>query len=112
MELYKATKSPMAAEALTRIRQLYRIERDIRGRSAEERRIERQARAGPILNALHVWLIDTLTRPRRKERWASRCNIRSIVGKRCVAIAMTGASKSTTWLPSARCADRPLAAKT
>jgi hypothetical protein len=54
MELYKATKSPMAAEALTRIRQLYRIERDIRGRSAEERRIERQARAGPILNALHV----------------------------------------------------------
>jgi hypothetical protein len=53
MDLYKATKSPVAAEALTRIRQLYRIEREIRGRSEQERRIERQARAGPILDALH-----------------------------------------------------------
>jgi hypothetical protein len=87
MELYKATKSPMAAEALTRIRQLYRIECDIRGRSAEERRIERQARAGPILNALHVWLIDTLARTSKKgtlgvapqyplNRWEALCRYR------------------------------------
>jgi transposase len=54
MDLYKATNSPVSAEALTRIRQLYRIEREIRGQSAEERRIERQARAGPILEALHT----------------------------------------------------------
>jgi transposase len=62
MYLYKATKSPVAAEALTRIRQLYRIETDIRGRSAEERRIDRQARAGPILEALYAWLADTVAR--------------------------------------------------
>lgn len=53
--------------ALLRIRELYRIEREIRGRSAEERRIERQARAGPILDALHGWLTDTLTRTSKKE---------------------------------------------
>jgi len=95
MDLYNATKSPVAAEALTRIRQLYRIERELRGRSAEERRIERQARAGPILTALHAWLSDTLCKTSRKgtlglallyplNRWD------------CVATAMTGASRSTT----------------
>jgi transposase len=66
MELYKATKSPKAAEALMQIRRLYRIEREIRGRSAEERRIERQARAGPILDALHTWLNATLAQTSKK----------------------------------------------
>jgi transposase len=86
-ELYRATKSPKAAEALVQIRQLYRIEREIRGRSAEERRIERQARAGPIIDALHGWLIDTLARTSKKgtlgvalqyplNRWESLCRYR------------------------------------
>jgi transposase len=87
MDLFKATKSPVAAEALTRIRHLYRIEREIRGRSAEERRIERQARAGPILTALHAWLTDTLNKTSRKgtlglalqyplNRWEALCRYR------------------------------------
>jgi transposase len=87
MELYKATKSPMAAEALTRIRQLYRIEREIRGRSAEERRIEPQARAGPVLSALRARLTDTMSKTSRKgtlglalayplNRWESLCRNR------------------------------------
>ncbi len=87
MDLYKATNSPVAAEALTRIRQLYRIEREIRGRSAEARRIERQARAGPILAALHAWLIDMLSKTSRKgtlglalqyplNRWEALCRYR------------------------------------
>jgi transposase len=59
-------EAPKAAEALVQIHQLYRIEREIRGRSAEERRIERQTRAGPILDALHSWLIDTLARTSKK----------------------------------------------
>jgi transposase len=86
-DLYRATKSPMAAEALMRIRELYRIERETRGRSAEERRIERQARAGPILDALHGWLTDTLTRTSKKgtlgvvlqyplNRWEALCRYR------------------------------------
>jgi transposase len=87
MDLYKATSSPVAAEALTRIRQLYRIEREIRGRSAQERRIERQARAGPILAALHAWMTDMLGLTSRKgtlglalqyalNRWAALCRYR------------------------------------
>jgi transposase len=87
MDLYKATKSPKAAEALMQIRRLYRIEREIRGRSAEERRIERQARAGPILDALHAWLIATLAQTSQKgtlgvalqyplNRWEALCRYR------------------------------------
>jgi hypothetical protein len=87
MDLYKSTQSPVAAEGLTRIRQLYRIERDIRGRSAEERRIERQARAGPILDALHKWLTEMLGKTSRKgvlgkallyplNRWEALCRYR------------------------------------
>lgn len=87
MELYKATKSPKAADALVRIRQLYHIEREIRGRSAEERRIERQARAGPIIDSLHSWLVDTLAKTSQKgtlatalryslNRWQALCRYR------------------------------------
>ena len=39
-----------------RIAELYRIEGDIRGRSAEERRAARQARSRPVLEALEPWL--------------------------------------------------------
>jgi transposase len=56
---YDATKgstaAPIADEALRRIGLLYEIERDIRGRSSDERRAERQARAGPIIEELHSW---------------------------------------------------------
>jgi hypothetical protein len=77
----------VAAEALVRIQPLYRIEREIRGRSADERRIVRQARAGPILEALHAFLIDMLRKTSRKgvlglalqyplNRWESLCRHR------------------------------------
>jgi transposase len=52
--------SPIAAEALDRIGALYGIENDIRGSPPEERRSIRQARAGPLLQSLHEWLLATL----------------------------------------------------
>jgi len=48
--------SPIAAEALKRIGELYVIEEQIRGRSPEQRQRIRSERAQPLLNALHVWL--------------------------------------------------------
>jgi len=48
--------APIAAEALLRIGALYEIEADIRGRSAQERRAERQARSKPLADDLKVWL--------------------------------------------------------
>ena len=51
---------PIAVEALGRIARLYRIEAEIRGRPAEERRAARQARSRPILEALEPWLREKL----------------------------------------------------
>src|SRR5882672_10848602 len=48
--------APIASEALQRIAALYMIEKDIRGRSADERRIVRQQRSRPLIDALEPWL--------------------------------------------------------
>ena len=57
-DFHTATKSPLAAEVLKRIRTLYEIEAEIRGHPAEHRRQARQARSRPIVDALYVWLQD------------------------------------------------------
>jgi transposase len=64
-EFYVSTKSPLAAEVLARVRQLYAIEAEIRGHPAEHRQQVRQARSRPIVEALHVWLLDQLSRVSR-----------------------------------------------
>jgi hypothetical protein len=61
-ELHRSTGSPLAEEALRRIGELYRIEAEIRGRPAEERRTVRQERSQPIVEALHAWLTIQLGR--------------------------------------------------
>ena len=48
--------APIASEALQRIAALYAIEKDIRGHSAEARRIVRQQRSRPLIEALEPWL--------------------------------------------------------
>src|SRR5688572_805969 len=53
-ELHRSTGSPLAEEALRRIGELYRIEAEIRGRPAEERRTVRQERSKPLAEALHA----------------------------------------------------------
>jgi Transposase IS66 family len=44
-DVHEATKSPLAGEALRRIAELYAIEADIRGQTADERRTVRQERS-------------------------------------------------------------------
>ena len=55
-ELAAAGPAPIAAEALTNIGELYAVEADIRGRSADERRSARQDRSRPVIEALEPWL--------------------------------------------------------
>lgn len=67
-EVHQATNSPLALEALQQIGALYGIEDEIRARPPEVRRAVRQARAGPLLDALHRWLHATLTQlPKKSE---------------------------------------------
>jgi transposase len=59
-ELAVGGPAPIAAEALERIGALYAIEKEIRGRSAEERRAVRQDRTRPLLADLEPWLREKL----------------------------------------------------
>jgi transposase len=61
-QFYVSTKSPLAAEVLARIRDLYAVEAEIRGHPANHRRQTRQERSRPIVEALHAWLQDQLKR--------------------------------------------------
>jgi len=61
-EFYDSTKSPLAAEVLARIRELYAIEAEIRGHPADHRRQVRHERSRPIVEALHAWLQDHVER--------------------------------------------------
>jgi hypothetical protein len=69
-ELASAGPAPIASEALARIAVLYRIEAEIRGRSAEERRAVRQARSRPVVEGLAPWLGEQLSRISQKSRLA------------------------------------------
>jgi transposase len=55
-ELAGAGPAPIASEALKRIAELYAVETEIRGRSADERRALRQEKSRPILDELEPWL--------------------------------------------------------
>jgi transposase len=56
-EVFQATKSPIAEEALQRIGALYAIEAEVNGRTAEERLTERQGRSKPLVDDLHEWML-------------------------------------------------------
>jgi transposase len=62
--------APIATEALTRIAALYRIESEIRGRSAEERRAVRQERSRPLIEAFEPWLREKLALVSQKSKLA------------------------------------------
>jgi hypothetical protein len=55
-ELATPGPAPIASEALKRIAEFYAIENDIRGRSAEQRRLIRQQKSQPLANAFELWL--------------------------------------------------------
>ncbi len=55
-ERFVADASPIAAEALQRIALIYAVEKDIRGRSPDQRRAARQERSRPVVAELEPWL--------------------------------------------------------
>lgn len=61
-DVFVATKSPIADEAVRRIAALYAIESGVRGEPAEERQRVRHEQSRPLVEAMHVWLTDQLGR--------------------------------------------------
>ncbi len=56
-ELLKSSTSAVAAPALQRIAELYRIEREIATLAPEARLAARKARSRPLWDALHAWMV-------------------------------------------------------
>lgn len=52
----------LAEQALQRIAALYAVEAEVKGRPPDVRRQHRQARAGPLLEELHAWLLSLVGR--------------------------------------------------
>jgi transposase len=69
-ELAAAGSAPIASQALERIGSLYRIENEIRGRNADQRRIVRRERSRPIIEAFEWWLREKLGLISRKIKLA------------------------------------------
>ena len=61
-DLTKTAPAPIADAALRRIAALHKIEAEIRGRSADERRTVRQKRSQPLVAELKTWLEGQLAR--------------------------------------------------
>jgi len=61
-DLAKSPPAPIATEALKRIAELYAIEAEIRGKSAQERQAARQQKSKPLVAVLRTWLETTLAR--------------------------------------------------
>ena len=69
-DFHHATASPIAAEALQRIAELYQIEARIRGRPRNERARIRQAESRPLVDAMNRWLEAQLGRVSAKSALA------------------------------------------
>jgi transposase len=70
-DLVKAHNSPIAAEAVTRIAALYRVEKQIKGRPPDERRAVRSSQARPLFDDLRRWLEQALTQLTPKSETAA-----------------------------------------
>jgi transposase len=73
-DLEQAHASPIATEALSRIGHLYGIEKEIRGRSPDERARIRQGRTRPLLESMHEWFRATLAKLPKKSAVTSAIN--------------------------------------
>ncbi len=103
-DLMEAHQTPIGSEAIERIALLYVIEKEIRGRSPNERRRVRQARARPLLDEMHLWRSSRASPIRRR-----RSTTRSPSGARWSAMSTTAASRSITRPPSEPCVLLPWA---
>jgi transposase len=69
-EVYRTSKSSVAAEALLWIQRVYEVEEQVRGLTVAERVAVRQAETKPILEAFGIWLMQRLAEESAKSKLA------------------------------------------
>jgi transposase len=61
-EIIQSSTAPIAQEGLAQIQALYRIEKCVRGQTANQRHTIRQERSKPIIDAFEIWLTQSRAR--------------------------------------------------
>lgn len=61
-DVTQSSTAPIAQEGLAHIQALYRIEKDLRGLTADQRHAARQERSKPIIDTLELWLAQSRAR--------------------------------------------------
>ncbi len=69
-EIAAGGSAPIASEALARVAELYRVEAEVRGHSADLRRAVRHEKSKPVLDAMEPWLRDKLLMISQKTKLA------------------------------------------
>ena len=98
----QSAPSPVAQNALLRIRKLYEIEAEIKDDPPERKAQSRQERAGPLLESFHAWLKEAQMQVAPKSAIAKAI---SYALKRWQALTTSkrDGSVSTTTVWSAHC---------
>ena len=103
--------APIATEAVARIAQIYAIEKDVRGTSADQRRAARQVRSRPLIDALKISSSINSRGSRAGRIRLGSSATASGTGTASPAFSTMAASSSTPTSSSVRCARRPLPAR-
>jgi hypothetical protein len=106
-DLHERVATPLTTDILERIGTLYGIEAEVRGRPPDVRLAARQNRTKPLVDALREALDAGLRRLSPKSDIAKAIAMARSDGPRCAASSMTGAWRSITTSPNARCAALP-----
>ncbi len=111
-DVHEATGSPIAAEALRRIAELYAIETSVRGRTAEQRRHVRDASSRLLLDAMKPWLQTEVARIPGRSALAEAIRYALARWEALCLFLGAAASSSTTIRSSARSDPSHSAART
>ena len=110
-DVFEATRSPIAEEALKRIGELYRIEAPVTGQPADIRLAARQNRAVALLDALRDWLTAQRRRLSSKNALAKAIQYALSRWEALAAMPAMAGSRLTITSPSVPCAALPLPVK-
>jgi transposase len=106
-DLARLAKAPIAKEVVRRIDELFAIERDINGKSPDERRAQRQERSKPLVLALEAYLREQHHRLSPKSDLAKAIRYMLVRWTSSPAFSTTDGFVCRTTSPSARCEARP-----
>ena len=109
---FERTGADIAKHAITQVADLYAVEKEVRGKTPEERVALRKEKAKPIFDKLDAWLSVQLPKSPAKPDWPRPSVMRLTACPKRVPISEIGGWNSTTTFVNAAFALSRLAART